>query len=214
MIIVICLVILVIVIDIMLGLRIENKYKPKENRDNCIVDILQENLPDLTENKLLCKHTRDGILKNIFSLDDILAIIIFFILIYLHGSKYFIDIGILFIFIGTLRIITKTITILPQSNKKCKAPDERNSIDRYITGGCNDSIFSGHMSLMLLMLLFINKGIKKLYIKIMMLLFAIIYSFFIIMLRNHYSVDIVLAWYITISAFIIYENRGSMKYFL
>lgn len=86
----------------------------------------------------------------------ILAIIILIIFITLHGTKYIKDIAILYICIGSLRIITKTVTILPQSNKKCKAPAQRNSIDRIITGGYNDTIFSGHMSIMILMLLFIN----------------------------------------------------------
>ena len=118
----------------------------------------------------------------------------------LHGTKYLLDIGII---LSSLRIITKTATILPQSNKKCKPPIQRNSIHRFLTG-CNDTIFSGHVSQMIIMLLFINKGIKHLYIKIILLIF---YSFLIIMLQNHYTVDVVLAWYIAITAFIIYENR-------
>lgn len=125
----------------------------------------------------------------------------------LHGTKYLLDIGILYIILSSLRIITKTATILPQSNKKCKPPIQRNSIHRFLTGGCNDTIFSGHISQMIIMLLFINKGIKHLYIKIILLIFCIFYSFLIIMLQNHYTVDVVLAWYIAITAFIIYENR-------
>jgi hypothetical protein len=43
----------------------------------------------------------------------ILAIIILIIFIPLHGTKYIKDIAILYICIGSLRIITKTVTILP-----------------------------------------------------------------------------------------------------
>ena len=41
----------------------------------------------------------------------------------------------------------------------------------------------------------------------MMILFVVGYSLLIIMLRNHYTVDVVLAWFISVSTFILYENR-------
>jgi hypothetical protein len=208
MLIIVFLVILVAIIDMVIGIKIENKYKPTQNRDKCIVDLLQETLPDLTDTNTISNQARKGILKNIVSFDDIFIIIVFIILIMLHGTKYLLDIGILYIILSSLRIITKAATILPKSNKKCKPPTQRNSIHRFLTGGCNDAIFSGHVSQMIIMLLFINKGIKHLYIKIILLIFCIFYSFFIIMLQNHYTVDVVLAWYIAITAFIIYENRG------
>ena len=136
-----------------------------------------------------------------------------FLLFYIHGTKYIKDIAILYILTGIFRLITKSITILPQACKNCKPPEERNIIDRCITGGCNDTIFSGHTTIMLISLLYIGKDINNMYIKIVLLLFAIGYSMLIIMLRNHYSVDIVLAWYISITSFILYENRSKLNYF-
>ena len=206
------LVILVIYLDYTSGYIIETTKKPKKNRDECIVDMLQDNLPDLSNSKILNKHLRTGLSKNILSIDDILAIIMIFMLFYIHKTKYIKDIAILYIITGSFRLITKNITILPQACKYCKSPEKRTMIDRCITGGCNDSIFSGHTTLMLFILLYIGKGIKNIYVKFMLLLFAIGYSLLIIMLRNHYSVDIVLAWYVSITSFILYENRSKLNY--
>ena len=74
---IIFLVIMITVIDIFIGHKIENGKKPKEIRDSCIRDILQEKLPNLSEESKLSKHNRTGIFKGILSLDDFLAIALF-----------------------------------------------------------------------------------------------------------------------------------------
>lgn len=201
------LVILVTVIDIFIGHRMENSKKPKESRENCITDILQERLPNLSESKKWSKHNRNGILKGVLSLDDFLAVAVMIIFFLMHGLKYIKDIAILYILIRGFRLITMSVTILPQPNKNCKPPSERNTLDRWLSGGCNDAIFSGHMSMMLILLLYISKGVKSLFIKSIMGLFALGYSLLIIMLRNHYTVDVILAWFISISTYVLYENK-------
>lgn len=201
------LVILVTVIDIFIGHKMENSKKPKESREKCITDILQERLPNLSESKRWSKHNRNGILKGILSLDDFLAIAVIIVFFLMHGLKYVKDIAILYILIRGFRLITMSVTILPQPNKNCKPPSERNTLDRWLSGGCNDAIFSGHMSMMLITLLYISKGVKSLFVKAMMVLFAIGYSLLIIMLRNHYTVDVILAWFISLSTYVMYENK-------
>ena len=141
------LVITITSIDKYVGYNVEMN-KPKETRDTCIKDYLQDKLPNLSENKYLSKHKREGIFKNIFSLDDVLGVVVFVIFLVVHKLKYIKDIAIIYIFIRAFRILTMSITILPQPNKNCKPPEERNIFDRWFMGGCNDSIFSGHMSMM------------------------------------------------------------------
>ena len=204
---IIFLVIMITVIDIFIGHKIENGKKPKGDRNSCIRDILQEKLPNLSEKSKLSKHNRKGIFKGIFSLDDFLAIALFILFLVIHKLKYLKDLAILYILIRGFRLITMSVTVLPQPNNNCKPPSERNTIDRWLSGGCNDSIFSGHTALVLILLLYINKGVKSSFMKAMMVLFAIGYSILIIMLRNHYTVDVVLAWFISVSTFILYENR-------
>lgn len=204
---IIFLVIMITVIDIFIGHKIENGKKPKGDRESCIRDILQEKLPNLSEESKLSKHNRTGIFKGILSLDDFLAIALFILFLVIHKLKYIKDLAILYILIRGFRLITMSVTVLPQPNNNCKPPSERNMIDRWLSGGCNDSIFSGHTALMIILLLYINKGVKSSFMKCMMMLFAVGYSLLIIMLRNHYTVDVVLAWFISISTFILYENR-------
>lgn len=202
----IIVIILVTSLDKYIGYNVEID-KPKESRDTCIKDYLQDKLPDLSENKYLSKHKRVSFLKGIFSLDDILGIGVFMLFLWIDKMKHLKDIAIIYIFIRLFRLITMSITILPQPNKNCKPPEERNTLDRWFMGGCNDSIFSGHMSMMLITLLYISKGVKSLFIKAMMVLFAIGYSLLIIMLRNHYTVDVILAWFISLSTYVMYENK-------
>ena len=199
-------VILVTSLDKYIGHNVEID-KPKESRDTCIKDYLQDKLPDLSENKYLSKHKRVSFLKGIFSLDDILGLGVFMLFLWIDKMKHIKDIAIIYIFIRLFRLITMSITILPQPNKNCKPPEERNTLDRWFMGGCNDSIFSGHMSMMLVLLLYINKSVRSKTIKWLMLIFAISYSLLILMLRNHYSVDVILAWFISITTYIIYENK-------
>ena len=203
---IIFLVIMITVIDIFIGHKIENGKKPKGDRDSCIRDILQEKLPNLSEESKLSKHNRTGIFKGILSLDDFLAIALFILFLVIHKLKYIKDLAVLYILIRGFRLITMSVTVLLKNNN-CKPPSERNMIDRWLSGGCNDSIFSGHTALMIILLLYINKGVKSSFMKLMMILFAVGYSLLIIMLRNHYTVDVVLAWFISVSTFILYENR-------
>jgi len=204
---VIFLVILITVIDVFIGHKMESNKKPKGVRENCITDIIQERLPNLSESKRWSKQSNNGLLKGILSLDDFLALAIIIVFFMVHKLKYVKDIAILYILIRGFRLITMSVTILPQPNGKCKPPSERSSIDRWLSGGCNDAIFSGHMSMVLILLLYISKGVKSIFIKSMMILFALGYSLLIIMLRNHYTVDVILAWFISVSTFILYENR-------
>ena len=98
-----------------------------------------------------------------------------------------------------------SVTILPkpvaQYDNKYK-----NAIMRFFFGGANDLIFSGHTSFVLLLLLFISKSVHGNMGKLLLVAYALIYSFIIILLRNHYTVDVILAWYITITTYALYYD--------
>lgn len=99
--------------------------------------------------------------------------------------------------IHSLRAITKIVTFIPNSDEKCKN-ENIDPFEKYIIGYCNDKIFSGHVSLTLLVLLltyfygFINNTQFGIFY-----VGHILYSLWIIMTRYHYTVDVILGYIIT-----------------
>ena len=109
-----------------------------------------------------------------------------------------------------LRLICMKSTILPSPNSKCNEylVKKEKLIGKYYTiffGRCNETIFSGHVSLMLICILFILPFVNSM-MKIFLYIYAILTSLIVISLRNHYTIDVVLAWVITIPIFIINSN--------
>ena len=96
-------------------------------------------------------------------------------------------------------MITLIVTLLPKSDKLCKiAP----TIMNYISGHCYDKIFSGHTLFTILAVLIMSefKIIKPQNINMMWLL-QIIYAILIILSKNHYTIDVLLAYLIVIPIF-------------
>ena len=160
------------------------------NGNSHIIDVLHENIPDIS---------------HFYKIEDFILGITVIVFFWLYKFKYVKDFAILFIIIRTLRLITMSVTILPkpvaQHNNKYK-----NTIMRFFFGGANDLIFSGHTAFMLLLLLFISKSVHGNMGKLLLVVYALIYSFIIILLRNHYTVDVILAWYITITTYALYYD--------
>lgn len=91
--------------------------------------------------------------------------------------------------IGIIRAISITITILPDHcttiwNKYGK---------KNIFGGCRDKLFSGHTAATLLCSFFLYKKTKMSWV----FLLPIIVSFAMLISREHYSIDVLFAWFIT-----------------
>ena len=59
---------------------------------------------------------------------------------------------------------------------------------------------------MLIVLLFISKSVPSLFGYVFLLLFGVLYSLLIIASRYHYSVDVIIAWFITISVYLLYHG--------
>jgi len=155
---------------------------------NNLPDMIVDSLPDLSKNNL-CQSLTNNCL--ILWLSPILLsknIELFYLAFKIFSIIYF------------LRNITKLFTIFPSQHKECKSTT--NDINCYIYGYCHDKIFSGHLSLSLVLLLVSidNKLISDKYSPIAIVL-HIIYAGLILAVRNHYSVDIILAYIICISVF-------------
>lgn len=107
------------------------------------------------------------------------------------------DLPLLFSYMITIylfRAITINATILPK-HKNCTI--QKYGIFEILHGHCYDKVFSGHFSFAVLVILFlINKGTISNTSGIIYLLFQAI---IIIGVRAHYTVDIILAGYITYS---------------
>ena len=116
--------------------------------------------------------------------------------------------------IFVLREITTTITLLPPTPSCYQRNYDKMTKSKWITrisGTCNETIFSGHTTLMLLMILFILPKIKSNIFKIIIYIYAVVTSIVIISLRSHYSIDVILAWVICILFYIAYFGNKIVK---
>lgn len=131
---------------------------------------------------------------------EIIMIFFIFLIIYLFYKKHNISILynfiIIFAFIQIVRALLFSLTLLPDSSNNCTFG--------LFSGSCNDLLFSGHISVVLLIILFVNKYklFNSKFIKNILILIFILMSLFILSSRNHYSIDIITALIIT---YIIYH---------
>ena len=150
----------------------------------------QKPLPDLFYNVLPDLSNQTSL---IFVLDYIIPFVIFPVAIYTNKILFtYKFLSIIFF----LRAIAKVITTLPSSCLNCKNNSSMNSMS---IGYCNDKIFSGHVTLTLVALLLILQKNSQ-YSNILIFL-HLIYSILIIAVRNHYSIDVFIAYVIVISMF-------------
>ena len=99
-----------------------------------------------------------------------------------------------------IKIILMNVTILPDPSKRCK--NGTNIFTILFMGGCNDLIFSLHMTIVLLILHFLKKN--KLITEKYAMIYSLLQAFFIIFTHNHYTIDVILAFIIT--SFVINGN--------
>ena len=179
------------------------KYKYKrflkfyENNENCYLnDIGFKYIPIIKFNFL----------------DDIIVLIPVFICIYLRVNTH--DFLVLLTIIYVIREITTSVTLLPptpycinQSNKKIN----KSEIITRISGLCNETVFSGHTTLMLLSFLFILPKVKSKFLKILIYFYLVLGSILILALRSHYTLDVFLAWTISILVYLCYFGKNIYK---
>lgn len=147
-----------------------------------LYDLIHDNTPNLS------KYSR---------LVDVLLVI--FILPYilnynLHYVTHFINV---FSIIIILRSFALLMTDIPTSDVSC---DPRKiSIYNLFFGHCSDKIFSGHTSFTLLaVLVAYNFNLLNNVQLLLLAIVQVLYALLIIMTRCHYSVDVLLSYYIVI----------------
>ena len=145
-------------------------------------------------------------------LDDILVVLPLILCVYykIDFSEFLFILTIIYI----IREVTTSVTLLPPTPYcivKSKERSKKSKLITHISGACNETIFSGHVSLMILSFLFVLPKIQNNIIKLLIYLYSIITSIVIISLRSHYTIDIILAWIICILFYISYFGNKIVK---
>jgi len=98
------------------------------------------------------------------------------------------------------------MTDIPSSDKEC---DPNNiSIYNIIFGHCSDKIFSNHTAFTLLALLVIYEfNLLNMGQLLILGLFQILYALLIIITRAHYSVDVLLSYYIVVPLYYLIKHN-------
>ena len=152
--------------------------KDYNNKD--LYDIIASNTPNL---------------HNYCEIVNVVLLIFFIPFLLNFKTKYLVSFFKYLSIVILLRSILNFATILPScNNEKC----HNESYFKYLIGHCNDKIFSGHISvgIILIYLLYKYKLLNKLTFTIFLIMLLFI-SVFIILCRWHYTVDVLLAYIIT-----------------
>ena len=139
--------------------------------------------------------------KNHNNFMEILILVPVILIIYQGISDQLVnDVVIMSAIIYGLRLFTYNLTIMPSVYCYHNKSDDQNMI-----GGCHDCMFSGHTSLFLLLMLTLIIDYK--YNALACFGVSIMYSLLIIATKAHYSIDVIIAWYITVLVFIVYKYK-------
>jgi hypothetical protein len=156
----------------------ESHYREKDE----IYDLFHSILPDVSD--------YEGYYFVIFTI--ILAVLFLQL-----TTKNKIEFGLKLLIIWLMRAITISVTILPP-HEKCSTPV--NDLGSVLNGGCHDKIFSGHTASLALLSIYLVRQ-KILSTPIAVLLNTVNVAS-ILLTRGHYTVDIVIALFIT---YFVYE---------
>lgn len=171
-----CIIIAIILLSNYVTLKL-GEYHYTTHKKTELFDIFHTILPDL--------HAYGDILNNI------VPVLGFVSLYFCSNSKLTVEFLSKFVIIMLVRALTIISTILPK-HEKCDETINTNSI---IVGGCYDKIFSGHTAFVLLLtLLYFREHIIN-----MPLLVGInaVNILLILATRSHYTVDVLLAIFVT-----------------
>ena len=146
--------------------------------------------------------------ENVWHIDkfEYASDIIVITLIILDVNMFYNYLGFIIVIL-IIRIFVNILTILPKNNL-CVT-----ETGFTLRGGCYDKLFSGHFSSVFIVSLLLYKNN---YINIILLvLINLINSLFIILSRNHYTIDIVMAFFVSL---FVYQNNFNLcsmidKYF-
>lgn len=191
----------------------------------------KESIPDLLFD-LLPRYDKIGLLSDIFSVLYFFIFIIFIFHPYYIIRPYlttdiFLTMIKTYIICIYLRCFSFIFTRLPSPSDQCKLnskeynpPTIHDIFSRFdMFNGCGDLIFSGHTTIIMIVsltIIYYMKGIftKKTEIKlnVFILLYTLFFLIVIIIARNHYTVDVVVAVYTCILCFYLVINDFKIKY--
>lgn len=142
--------------------------------------------------RILPFNSNANILADVIVVTCLLAMC--FVGVYDH--KGLCDFFIVYAILIIIRTISMSITILPDWCTTIWKKYGKNNV----FGGCRDKLFSGHTATALLFSLFIYKKTNMVGI----FLLPVIVSLCTLISREHYSIDVLFAWIITI---FVWQNR-------
>ena len=110
--------------------------------------------------------------------------------------------------IWLIRFITSTVTVLP----KIINCNIKSNIYSTIFGGCYDKIFSGHFSILFVITLLL---LEKSYISLLTtIVINLLHGLFIIAVRNHYTIDVVVSFFVTLCVYQFINTHKSFIQFI
>lgn len=164
----------------------EKFYQKKENSKK-VQDILHNVLPHFQH----FEYASDILVVSVFAY----LLIMNFDLIYQLG-------GLVFTLV-LLRQFIIQITVLPK-NETCDIKDTS-----MFRGGCYDKIFSAHFGIaMLTTLVLYDNGLMN---KFVVIFVNLLNALFILLSRNHYTIDIIVSIFVVV---IIYQNNLNICHYL
>lgn len=194
-------------------------HKQKESLDDLMFDLLP-------------RYDFIGDVSDFFSLFYFLIFFVFILHPYIIKRPY-LTTDIIFtmmktyIFATILRCISFIFTMLPSPSDQCNLnsteynpPTVSEIFTRFdMFNGCGDLIFSGHTTVIMIISLTIIYYLKDIFTKrveIILKIFILFYTFgfflIIIIARNHYTVDVVVAIYTVTLCFYMVINKFEIKY--
>ncbi len=174
------------------------KNKMYENAKIFYKNYEQKRLYDILHN--IIPYTKySGIISETICIIITLSIIIFFILN--PSIKFLYSTLILFSILIITKCISGILTLLPDSSGNCSYSN--------LFGSCNDLLFSGHVSKILILLLLVDYyNLIPNYISYIYYILFVFIILFILSSRKHYSIDIFFGIIIALFIFMIYYNKN------
>ena len=157
-----------------------NKTNPK------VYDIMHKHLPYWKNNDWL---------------NNLICILTLIPLFYTNNEDMYFDFVALLLIVNINRDITINLTILPK-NKECDL-SKRNYLYQGLLGACYDKIFSGHTAFVFLLTLlyYSNSVITNVPV---LILWNIFNAISILLIRAHYTIDVVVSFLVCYVVFIEY----------
>lgn len=149
-------------------------------------------------------HNNTNNYSNYAPIVDLSTLIFMLPFIKSYGEKRCIEVSSFFIGIFSILMILRSFALLMTDMPSCDENCNPHNLNMYnvFFGHCHDKIFSGHSTFSLLAVLvaykynYLSKGQFMIMIALQM-----IYALSVIITRGHYTVDVLLSYYITIPIF-------------